>query len=140
MKQRNGFVSNSSSSSFIIQWKCNLLEDGEGVDTAMIYLFELFGTLYDEETGKKLKENWLDNLSECDSHLKETVEEVIKNSKPIGKSGDMFETDFHTTMRNDVTDYGPAAHQLLMALTVDEIEQGKGRFEIVHMRTEDMGC
>jgi len=136
MKKRNGFVSNSSSSSFIIQWKCNLLEDGEGTDMAMIYLFKLYGSDYHEGP---LKDDWIDDIDEYDSHLKETIEDIIKNSKSIGKSGNMFETEFHTTMRNDTTDYGKAAHEFLMALTIDGVENGQGRFEIVHMRTEDTG-
>jgi len=139
MKTRNGFVSNSSSSSFIIQWKCNLLEDGEDINMAMIYLFELIGCEYPEDYKKKLQEHWLDSLSEYESHLKPTIEKILKSTKTIGNHGDMFETSFHTSMRNDTTDYGEAAHNFLMALTIDEVENGKSRFEIVHMRTDNSG-
>ena len=135
MKIRNGFVSNSSSSSFIIQWKCNLLKENEGVEMALAYLFELRGTEYPDEIKEKITEM----LVSYESHLKPTIEAVIKCTQPIGKSGDMFETNFYTSMRNDITDYGEEANNLLMALTVEEAENGMGRFEIVHVRTDNSG-
>lgn len=42
-------------------------------------------------------------------------------------------------MRNSVRDYGDEAANLIMALTVDEAEHGRSRFEIVHVRVDDMG-
>lgn len=94
MKSRNGFVSNSSSSSFIVQWKCNMLEDDEGIDRAIIYLFDLVSFDGLDEFNEKLKDCWFDDLDKYEDHLKPTIKAILENTKPIGKSGDMFETKF----------------------------------------------
>lgn len=130
MKTRNGFVSNSSSSSFIIQWKYK--NEEKDVMRALLDLFEISFVYKGEVTEcKEVEEefNW-----KYFEHLKPLFEEIVEHTKI---KDDIFETEFFTMMRNDVMDYGKAAMAFVMALTINNVEKGKGLFEIVHMRTED---
>jgi hypothetical protein len=142
MKFRNGFVSNSSSSSFIIQWKCNLPEVTDSIEKSVGWLFDVPAFECSEEV--KPKQMTLFDDEECpvykpDDQIQSLLEDICQKTKRIGKSEGMFESTFLTSMRNEVMDYGNSAMSLLMALTVDDIENGKRRFEIIHVRTEDGG-
>jgi len=156
MKRRSGFVSNSSSSSFIIQWKCNVSDHDGDVDSAVGFLFEepeykyaktedpkgvpRTSLLVDPEGGTEeslIDEEVIDKA--MNDPVKEVMDEISRSTKVIGRRNDMLESTFHTIMRNETMDYGHAAQSLLMALTVDEVENGRSRYEIIHIRTEDGG-
>ena len=136
MKTRKGFVSNSSSSSFIVQWKYK--NEEKDVMRALLDLFEISyvaqGEIVDISKEIEYKKDVNDFNWKFFEHLKLICEEIVKHTKI---KGDIFETEFFTIMRNDVTDYGRAAMAFIMALTINNAEKGKGLFEIVHMRTED---
>jgi len=107
MKIRSGFVSNSSSSSFVIQWQCNMLEEEEGLDRALSVLFDF-----------------------CDDEL---IAQIKEKTVEMNDRNDRFETRFYTCMRNSIMDYGNAAMLLLSALEIENAENGIRRFEKLHI-------
>ena len=86
MKKRNGFVSNSSSASFIIRWK-----GWEGYDDPENELDSILDNLfYDEDLQQNIKRH-------------------------TTKEEDIYRTEFTTSMYNDMSDFTNAAI-FLMAL------------------------
>lgn len=138
MKIRNGFVSNSSSSSFIIQWQCNLnlKECEKRLDIILAYLLDI----YDLEYIDYSDESWIDSTDDRSylSKFKPFLKNLIQKTSSVGNTDNLFETEFFTTMRNDALDYGKHAMEFLMLLTVDSIDNGRKRFEIVKMWTDDL--
>jgi len=136
MKMRNGFVSNSSSSSFVIQWSCECLESDEGLDKALCLLFDVWGVDIDDI---EISEN-NENFKKCsDERVRNAMLDIKENTKIIGSSKNIFETNFYTSMRNEVLDYGTSAQAFLMALTISNIEEGISKFKTLHMRTDNSG-
>jgi len=102
MKTRNGFVSNSSSASFIVTW-C--------VETN------------DETTVAQAVERLLDVCSPPeDDDVRRLHDELIEHTKLIVRAGEtnMLETRFWVPMLNEPMNFGNAAAQLLLALEVQE--------------------
>jgi len=99
MKIRSGFVSNSSSASFVVTWK-----------------------KYYSDPKKDLKQN-LDNIFQYSDFKPEELEvifkDIIANTKEI--SNDIYETLFWTVMFNGVHDFGKAATQLIAAVAIDNL-------------------
>ena len=87
MKTRNSLVSNSSSASFIVTWKC----------------------LDPEETDKKEVINQLFGYGDKSLKLN------ITNNTIQLKSG-YFRTAFFISMLNEITDFGPDAGYLILSL------------------------
>ena len=58
MKKREGFVSNSSSASFVVYWRCLEQEEGDSVERVVDGLFEF---------SKEIKEYLKDNTQETSS-------------------------------------------------------------------------
>jgi hypothetical protein len=143
MKLRLGFVSNSSSASFTVQWKCSSLEDDESIDTALAILLEVIG----EKHGycKSLKkiyvtEEQLDAYKkkyEYDDPLLACLFEVKKRTTEIRHG--LFETHFFTTMFNYMGDFGRSAELFMFALMMNKAEHGERSFEIIHMKMERNG-
>ncbi len=119
MKIRQGFVSNSSSASFVIKWKP---VNGEKDLTINGALSQLFCIPYDEKTDS-FGEWKYDGKSNSffpfgdDAHCNEDLS-IVEMSKNTAKNGRVFTTSFFTAMMNDTRDFGDAANQLLAALVI----------------------
>jgi len=114
MKSRMGFVSNSSSSSFIIQWQCNMIDkdfdDIEGVISSL--------------------------MDECEPRA---ISEIAKTTQKMNKSPNRYITTFFTAIENSVEDFGELAAVFNLAFTIDGIRHGKLNFEKIHESIEDGG-
>ena len=102
MKVRTGFVSNSSSASFIVKWKVG---GAKTVNAAINAALDMFR--YREETDSF---DWT-----FGEHDKDMVEEIAANTKMV-KEG-VFESTFFTSMLNTNLDFGAAAAALALGLT-----------------------
>jgi len=126
MKTRNGFVSNSSSSSFIVQWQCNL--EGDDLKSHM-------PEIEDKESDMGKAVSIL--LDFCDARV---IDGVIENTTEMnGDSKNRYISKFYTAMHNSVEDFGEFAMIFNMALTAEKIEHGVSRFEKLHETIEDGG-
>ena len=127
MKIRTSFVSNSSSASFVINWKIKNSEDWKNEATELLaLLFDVY-SCYNEETGE-LKDEY---------DIFTDVIEVVKNlAKRTKKNEDgTFSTGAYTNMLNSVLDFPKEIMYLLMALETDE----ECRFEVISKRIENDG-
>jgi len=90
MKTRASLVSNSSSASFVITWRC-LNPEIENVKQSFEKLFN--------------------NFSE------EEIQELCQTTNVLRSKA--YRSVFSTSMFNDYSDFGPRAAQMLMALYLD---------------------
>jgi len=130
MKIRQGFVSNSSSSSFIINWKFSDPSFAEGepnrLNFALCVLLDAHWQ-YDNETGDF---NFGEN--KYDEELEKNIQEIIENTKET--SPGCFRSNFFTCMRNDASDYGDACMLLNTALLEEKATEQ--RFEIINIEID----
>ena len=96
MKTRNGFVSNSSSSSFVIHWSADM-SGWEDLTFAEFVAKVLF--------------DW--------GAERDVIDEVVKNTEKLDDG--TFETTYWTNMTNSALDYGDAAMLHLFMLSVPEM-------------------
>lgn len=119
MKIRNSFVSNSSSSSFIINWQFSEPElykdEPNRLNYALNILFET-GT-FDFETGE-----FDFGKYDFEKETEKIIKEIIENTKET--SPGYFHSNFFTCMRNYPTDYGQACAFLNTALLENKAEEG----------------
>ena len=125
MKVRAGFVSNSSSASFIVKWKVG---GAKTVNAAIDAALDMFS--YREESDSF---DW-----EFGEHDKDMVEEIAANTKMIKKG--QFESRFFTSMLNTNLDFGAPAAALMLGLMCSKDENdGKGKVEVVKVEVERDG-
>ena len=122
MKGRTGFVSNSSSASFMVQWRFRSLGVKHTITRALSLLFGVY--TYNNETDiVDWDSNWTDN----DVH--KDLFEYVKNKSVLNSDGS-FTTLFSTSMLNSYEDFGTIAQLLVFALIADE------KFEIIDTKIE----
>ena len=110
MKKRMGFVSNSSSASFVVHWRMRSLGEKVTIKKALSHLFDI--SSYDEGTDKV---NWNDNWTK---QYKDVIEYATNMSK-LNYDGS-FTTLFSTVMMNTYDDFGNEAKSLILALVADD--------------------
>lgn len=108
---RNGFVSNSSSASFIVTWQIDKDFLEEGVDIFDRTFCLLFGVGSDSDG------NYSPDFSIWEQE-KEVYEAIKANTTMIDSN--TFKSEFRTSMLNSPVDFGSAAAYLLLALETFE--------------------
>lgn len=132
MKIRNGFVSNSSSSSFIVIWESFGPEEMT-VAEALSSLFDVFGT-YDAEQNYVQPEVGPDGLFPIgeDKWNTENIKAANALIEMTSKENGKFVTTVFTSMKNSSLDYGDDIGRLLTAIMCSE-----RHFRIVHTMERD---
>lgn len=137
MKTRIGFVSNSSSASFIVTWRCRGLDSEDGIELALGSLFDLWNFEYDDEEHKI---DW-GEISEHDtgfwgskSSIKKIVTDIMEQTEDLGDG--KFKTTIWTSMMNDFRDFGPNIQHFMMAMAVQNGLDGNKNFEVLHQSVE----
>lgn len=110
MKTRHGFVSNSSSASFVIIWRC---DTEQGSDGEALPLSEALDILW-EYGDPKLKNKLIE--------------------KTVVETNGSFRTTSHTSMFNDYSDFSSEIKELLFALEARKVDEYNTRavFDIIN--------
>lgn len=101
MKTRHGFVSNSSSASFVIVWRC---DTEQGSDGEALPLSEALDILW-EFGSPKLKNKLIE--------------------KTVVETNGSFRTTSNTSMFNDYSDFSSEIKELLFALEAEKMNDAK---------------
>ena len=112
MKNRNGFVSNSSSASFVIQWRMRTMGEEVSIKQSLSRLYECYAYDIDKDDFDWEKEY------DKGEEFKEKFETIIENTKQM-KDGS-FVTSAHTNMLNSYDSLGTEIQSLVFALVADE--------------------
>lgn len=110
MKIRQGFVSNSSSGSFVLVWKL----PSEYDDVAK-FICDIFSVNYDSEKHILKTEFRKDYCNDEDLAIK-----AIDRTKHLG--GDTYETSAFTGMLNDVSDFGIEFLSFVTLLVANKVQ------------------
>lgn len=122
MKKREGFVSNSSSTSFVVHWRMRVMGEKTNIKEALSRLYDAY--IYDIEKGDF---NWDEN-EWSKKAFKEKFETIIENTKQV-ESGS-FVTSAWTSMLNSYDDLGEVIQSLVFALVANE------NFEIIDSKLD----
>lgn len=121
MKIRNGFVSNSSSGSFILHWRARTFGEEISIVEA---IGKVFCVWFNPDT-KEIR--WEDFWNH---EVKPKVEEIINAT--VKNVDGSFTTTFWTSMVNSPEDFGEAAKSLVMGIIANE----NGDFEIIDNKVQ----
>ncbi len=115
MKIRSGFVSNSSSASFIIKWKidtdrCEGNSKEERVQRAIIAIMDA--------TWLDIKQVMDKEANDGDSYSA-IIRDMIEHTDEIDEETGKYVTSFWTIMYNCASDWGRTPGDMLMALETD---------------------
>jgi hypothetical protein len=134
-----GFVSNSSSASFTIDWRCHI-KDGNGEPLSMIEAIKAFVDVddFDIESTQQDKGYWKYVYQEPVRLAREIHERTLQ----VGPGH--FRTNFFTSMLNWDIDLGPVAGAFLLTHVVkrarlDNDPDGDIEFTIEEIRLEEQG-
>jgi len=116
MKIRTGFVSNSSSASFVINWECYHKD---------ATLSQALHKLFDVEEGKSEEHN---------SYVYDIVKDVIDQTTEHRPG--VYTSNFYTTMLNWPCDFGNIAAQFIMAMQQETILRGNADYKVVSQYIE----
>jgi len=109
MKIRNGFVSNSSSGSFIMHWRVKTYGKDVSVTNAV---GRIFNASFKQDSDEI---SWFDTWNK---EMKPVVEEIIRAT--MKNNDGSFTTSFWTSMVNSPEDFGEAAKSLVMGIVASE--------------------
>ena len=110
MKIRNGFVSNSSSASFVVVWKLPLQYNDVGE-----FICNIFNVNYDKEKHVLKTEFRKDYCEDEDLAIK-----ALDNTQHV--SDNIYQTTAFTGMMNTISDFETQFLSFIAALVVNKVE------------------
>lgn len=120
MRIRTGFVSNSSSASFMIHWRFRTMGEKRSLNYILSALYGV--TSYDEKSDKvKWGDNW-------DKEIQPKFDQTEKNTRDNGDG--TYTTHFWTSMMNTADDFGEVAKSMVFNLMVN------GEFTIIDTKID----
>lgn len=123
MKIRTGFVSNSSSASFVIHWRPKTMGEKVSLKEALSNIYGV--TSYKIETDEV---NWQDNWDkECQPKFEKTKEQTKDNGDGT------YTTHFCTSMMNTADDFGEVAKSFVFNMMLND------NFHIIDTKLESDG-
>ena len=131
MKIRNGFISNSSSASFVVVWRCSKIKKGDSAIEALSILFDM-----DISQGLTYRDGILSFINKCSQkNLQSNINKILKNTIKVGE--EVFKSSFFTCMHNSHDDFGEACQFLLMFLICENAWRPGGSFELLDTMVEE---
>jgi len=123
MKIRMGFVSNSSSGSFIMHWRVRTFGKKITLNKA---IGNLMGVYFKRENEQETEEiDWENTWNHGE---KDKIDKMIENT--VVNDDGTFTSAFGTSMVNNSEDFGEAAKSLVMGIVANE------DYEIIDARTQ----
>jgi len=119
MKIRNGFVSNSSSASFIVnwKWKADYGSEKNMLAATLLKIFSMYHTCGDV-TLEELESDDFDFKKLDEEDGKERLEKIREMIKQTEEIDGWYTTMFWTCMYNENNDFGEVAKELMFYLLI----------------------